>query len=259
MKPSWRDPAAVEEALLHGDGDGVKVAVIDSGIETTHPALDGISLSDDVAFEDRFGEIHIEENTAIDVFGHGTAVTWCVRKIAPKAQIGSFRVLNARNGSKHHIIRAGATEAIQRGYQVLNCSFGARDDLGKFAMLYKAWLDKAYLAGIHVVTACNNDDASIQEWPGFFHSCINVNMLAEDDPRFAFRPDHLVEFGAHGQNLELPWIHGSTIRTCGSSFAAPLVAGYVARLLSAFPDLTPIQAKALLQAHARPYPQASAS
>ena len=259
MKTDWRNPEAVEEALLHGDGDGVSVAILDSGIETSHPGLEGITLGDDIAYEDRFGEIHTEENTGTDVFGHGTAVAWCVRKIAPKARLGSFRVLNARCGSKNHIIRAGATDAIDRGYHILNCSFGARDELGRFAMLYKAWLDKAYLAGRHVVTACNNDDESIQEWPGFFQSCINVNMLAEENLRFTFRSDHLVEFGAHGQNVELPWMNGTWSRKCGSSFAAPLVAGYLARLLSAFPGLTPMQAKAVLQAHANRHPQSSAS
>lgn len=248
----WRDPQAVEEVLAHGDGAGVRIAIIDSGVELAHPdpTIQDLALRDDLAFNERLGDIRIERGDGIDVYGHGTAVAHCIRKIAPAAEIGSFRVLNARLGSRNFLIRAGAMKAIELGYNILNCSFGCRDDSGKHAMIYKEWLDEAYLRKIHVVTACNNDDFNIQEWPGFFHSCINVNMLQRPDGRFSFRPDHLVEFGAEGVDVELPWRDGAYKTVSGSSFAAPLVAGYLAKLQSAFPDLTPAQAKAILQAHA---------
>lgn len=255
----WRNPELVERVLASGDGAGVRIAIIDSGIDTSHPdpLIQNLELKDDLAFSDRLGEIHCEEGKGLDVYGHGTAVAYCIRQIAPAAEIGSFRVLNARLGSRNFLIRTGAMKAIELGYNILNCSFGCRDDTGKHAMTYKEWLDEAYLRKIHVVTACNNDNFNIQEWPGFFHSCINVNMLDRPEGRFSFRPDHLVEFGAEGVDVRLPWKGGSYKSVSGSSFAAPVVTGHLAKLLSAFPDLTPIQAKALLQAHADVHSQTS--
>ena len=248
----WRNAKRVEEVLADGDGKGVRVAVLDSGIELPHPDpfLKDLELRDDLAFTDRLGELHIEEGEGKDVYGHGTAVTHCIRKIAPAAEIGSFRVLNSRKRSRNHLIRAGAMEAIELGYQIIHCSFGCADRNGKYAMIYKEWLDEAYVRKIHVVTACSNKNKNIQEWPGFFHSSLNVDMLSSTKGRFSFRPDHLVEFGAEGMEIDLPWKNGGRVTHSGSSYAAPIVTGYLAKLLAAFPDLTPAQAKALLQAHA---------
>lgn len=246
-RDDWLDRGKVLKALREGDGAGVKLAVIDSGIEVSHPALEGLVLEDDWAISDIAGVMKEREGLGLDVFGHGTAVASLVRQFAPGAMVGSFRVLSASNGSRNHLIRAGVLKAIERGYRILNCSFGCRDDDGKHAMTYKDWVDRAYLAGVHVVTACNNEDFGHQEWPGFFSTCINVNMAAGIGQGFTYRPDHLVEFAATGVDLELPWKNGTYKRARGSSFAAPVVAAYLARLIAAFPSLSVIQAKALLQ------------
>ena len=59
-----------------------------------------------------------------DLFGHGTAIAAIIRRIAPEAEIGSFRVLGESLDSRTVIIREGVRQAIERGYHVLNCSFG---------------------------------------------------------------------------------------------------------------------------------------
>ena len=66
-------------------------------------------------------------------------------------------------------------------------------------------------------------------------------------------PRHLVEFAARGVDLDLPWKNAGTVRQTGSSFAAPHVAGLLARLLSIYPRLKPPVAKALLQEIASPW------
>jgi subtilisin family serine protease len=248
---AWLEERQVDEALARCDGSGVKIAIIDSGVETSHPGLNTVELADDWVLEENFGAAHVEPGSGVDLYGHGTAVAAVIHRFAPGAVLGSFRVLNARLGSRNHLIREGARMAIERGYRVLNCSFGCRDEQGRFAMLYKDWLDLAYLRRVHVVTACNNENFNVQEWPGFFNSCINVNMAKGLKEHLAYRADHLVEFSAEGVDVHLPWKDGSYKTVTGSSFAAPVVSGYLARLLEAFPDLTIHQAKALLQAKAR--------
>jgi subtilisin family serine protease len=80
--------------LHHLTGKGVRIAVLDSGIDTTHPALDGLKLADDIAFE-RDGPFLKAVDTSGDVIGHGTAIAWIIRSMVPDAEIGSFRVLDA--------------------------------------------------------------------------------------------------------------------------------------------------------------------
>lgn len=260
-RSTWVTPEQAQHALRQGRGRGVKIAVIDSGIELSHPALSGLRLVDDLAFElTPEGVVKRIPGNGIDVFGHGTAVAHSVRRIAPEAQIGSFRVLNAALGSKFQIIREAATLAIDRGYQILNCSFGSRADLS-FIEHFKPWVDLAYRRGVHIVSACDNDDFRSAEWPGHFPSVITVNMATTLSDELFFRWDepegdfsrHLVEFAARGVDLEVPWNRGRWSRKTGSSFAAPHVAGLLSRILSQHPTLKPPVAKALLQEIALPW------
>lgn len=251
---TWILPDEARAALESGRGRGIKVAVIDSGIELSHQAMAGLRLVDDIAFElTGDGVVKRSPGWGIDQFGHGTAVAHVLRRIAPEVQIGSFRVLDQRLGSKFQIIREAAALAIDLGYQILNCSFGSRADLTKIEH-FKPWVDAAYRRGVHIVSACDNDDFRSAEWPGHFPSVITVNMARTECDGLFFRWDelgepsrHLVEFAARGVDLELPWKNGKWSKKSGSSFAAPHVAGLLARLLSEHPAVKPPVAKALLQ------------
>ena len=253
MSSTWMSPNEARHALSVGRGEGIKIALIDSGVEVGHPAFAGVSLTDDLAIVHRDDGLIIEEGEGRDVFGHGTAVAWSVLQTAPKVQLGSFRVLDGRNLSKSHAISRAALLAIEKGYHIINCSIGG--GIKEQVLLYKDWVDRAYLAGVHVVAACNNTDFRKQEWPGHFASVITVNMMQAEMEGELHRnvPGSLVEFAAHGVNVRVPWKGGLTIETTGSSFAAPRAAGVLARLLSAAPGLSPSLAKALLHEIALPW------
>jgi subtilisin family serine protease len=255
VSSSAASPITLEEArraIETGTGAGIRVAVIDSGIEVGHPDLAGLELADDIAVENDGLNLATVPGGGVDVFGHGTAIAGIVRPLAPDARIGSFRVLNERLGGKTATIREGVRQAIDRGYHILNCSFGCRGDV-KFIMHYKEWIDEAYLKGIHVVSACNNFDFTVPEWPGYFPSVITVNMGRAKGLDFYYQRGHLVEFVAAGDNVAVPWIGGTQKTVTGSSYAAPHVAAILARLLSVYPDLPPLEAKALLHRLAEPY------
>ncbi|HEY1051786.1 MAG TPA: S8 family serine peptidase, partial [Prosthecobacter sp.] len=138
---------AVRAALAAADGSGVRVAVLDSGIEATHPDLGGLTLADDVAFERDGSFLRVIESSG-DAMGHGTAIASIIRSIAPQAQIGSFRVLDGDLKSRSTIVWEAARHAIERGYHILNCSFGSPGD-ARFVMPYKEWTDLAYLRNVH--------------------------------------------------------------------------------------------------------------
>jgi subtilisin family serine protease len=249
---AWLSPEAAREAIREGTGAGVRVAVLDSGIDVFHPRLENAKMRDAVAIVEEAGRLRVREGDGDDVYGHGTAVAGIVHDVAPEAEIGSFRVIDARSLSRTAVICEGVREAIRRGYDILNCSFGCKG-LAKFILPHKDWVDRAYLSEVHVVAACSNYDVFEPEWPAHFTSVISVNMARTESDHFFYRERSLVEFAARGENVEVAWLGGRTRIETGSSFAAPRVTGLLARLLSVAPGLPPAHALDLLQRIAEPW------
>ncbi len=252
LTASWITPEQAKGWIREGDGEGIKIAILDSGVETAHPRLEGIELVDDIAVVDDGLRIKIERGNGRDLYGHGSAVADVIRRVAPKAQVGSIRVLSERLNSRSAIIREGVRQALDRGYDVFNCSFGCRGE-ERFVLQYKDWVDEAYLNGRHVVAACNNQNYLTPEWPGHFSSVISVNMVRTEDDYFFFREGSLVEFAAMGERVEVAWMGGARKVVTGSSYAAPRVAAWLARLLSKSGPLSPLVAKAAMQRVAAPW------
>jgi len=248
----WISPAEAEAAMRRGTGRGVRIAVLDSGIESSHPAFGGRWLCDDLAIVEDGHRLKVVPGEGRDLFGHGTAVAGIIHEVAPEAEIASIRVLGESLSARTAIILEGARQAIERGYHILNCSLGC--GVLDHVLKYKTWVDEAYLRGVHVVAACNNADYGRPEWPAFFTSVLTVNMARTDDNFGIFhKPGHMVEFAARGVDVDVPWSGGGMKKVTGSSFAAPRVTGMLARLLSEIPDLDPLQTKGLFQRFALPW------
>ena len=243
---TWPTLDEARHWLNTGCGHGIKVAILDSGIEASHPGLNGLRLEDDLAVIDDGLHLRVVPGEGKDAYGHGTAVAGIIRQLAPEATLGSFRVLGQQLRSRSLIIREAARVAIERGYHILNCSFGcSRED---HVLFYKDWIDEAYVRGRHVVAACNGQDFTKREWPGHFPTVITVNFARIERPeQFRCRQGQLVEFAARGEDLDVAWLGGLSKRVTGSSFAAPHLTGLLARLISGCPKLSPLEAKALLQ------------
>lgn len=254
-KNTWISPKLAKTALEEGDGKGVKVAILDSGIEATHPALKSAKIVDQLVVRDTELGPEIETDDSGDAFGHGTAVAHIIHQVAPEAELGSFKVMHMNDGQtsgKASLLRDAVSFAIDKGYQIINCSFGtpARSVIFK---CFKDWIDEAYLNDVHVITACNNANYARPEWPSHFPSVIAVNMGRVDGEELHYRSGQLVEFFARGEKVRVPWLDGSWKTVTGSSYAAPLVSGLVARLLSKRSDLSAPLVKAILREVAEPW------
>ncbi len=234
----WISPDEIRDSLKRGTGKGVRIAVIDSGVEEGHPKLDGLKLRDSVGFVEENGRIVTRDGEGNDVYGHGTGVAGIIREIAPEAEIGSFRTINAQSRSRTALICAGIREALMRGYHILNCSFGCRG-MAKFILPHKAWVDEAWLREVFVVAACNNADDEEVEWPSHFTSVFSVGLAKTVTNEIFYRPRKMVGYGARGEDVEVAWLGGGTQLQTGSSFAAPRVTAHIARILSVNPSLTP--------------------
>jgi subtilisin family serine protease len=250
-KSVWIDLVGAREAMQKWTGKDVRVAVIDSGIEFDHPDLADLKRGDDLQVVESGVQLEVKSGDGRDVFGHGTAIAGIIHRLAPEVEIGSFRVLDEFNMSKTDIVREAVRQALDRNYHILNCSFGC--GLANHVLKYKSWVDEAYLKGVHIVAACNNDDFRAPEWPGAFPSVITVNSGNVQAEEVYYRQGNLVEFIASGENIDVPWQGARRKLISGSSFATPHVTALLSRLVSAYPRVPPLQAKALLHQLAKPW------
>lgn len=222
------------------------MAVIDSGIEAGHPLVGDVSsavaLTYDPTLADRVRRV---EGPHGDLFGHGTACAGIIRQAAPDARLHSIRVLGERLTGKGLVFAAGLELAIERGYRVVNLSLSTgREDY--FATFHEL-ADRAYFKGVMLVCAVNNVPAP--SYPSQYASVFSVAAHERSDAfGFDYNPAPPVEFGAPGINVTVAWKDGATITTTGNSFAAPHLAGLIARILSKHPSLTPFQVKTVLHA-----------
>jgi subtilisin len=101
-----------------------------------------------------------------------------------------------------------------------------------------------------LVSAMNNERK--RSIPGEFAGVFSVACApGTDTERFWFHPGGAAEWGAAGIDVEVAWSGGETITASGNSFAAPVIAGHLARIVGAHPGITPWQARTVLAALAQ--------
>jgi subtilisin family serine protease len=240
-------PQPVKEwAIGDATGSGVKVAIIDSGIDKNHPRVGGIAgavvIEADEESTDGFRAV---EGDHEDLVGHGTACAGIIRMLAPEAEIYSVRVLGANLKGKGSLFLSGITWAIDNGMNVVNMSLSSSSDRW-YAPLHDV-ADEAYFKRVVLVCAANNMPGPT--YPSEYASVLSVAAREGNDPfAIAYNPTPPVEFGACGIDVDVAWAEGKTITATGNSFATPHVTGLVALILSKHPELSPFQVKAVLAA-----------
>jgi subtilisin family serine protease len=263
--PAWSEPFAVDHraalrrlapfdeidrawAFGRADGDGVVVAIVDSGVEGAHPAIGG-RLSESVRVELDGDNATVVADEPFDAVGHGTACAGIVRGLAPRTTILSVRVLGSDNRGKGLAFATGLQWAIERGASIVNLSLSSRSE-SLYGTLHDL-VDRAYFANVLLVCAANN--VAVASYPSLFASVVSVAAHDVRDPDVWFyNPRPPVEFGAYGLDVDVAWKDGGRITATGNSFAAPHIAAYAARIRSAHPSATPFEIKTILAATATP-------
>ncbi|MGI5413787.1 S8 family peptidase [Streptomyces chartreusis] len=222
-------------------GRGIRVCVVDSGIEGDHPAVGPVGSSWAVMKEG--GNIRVEKCNAGDICGHGTACAGIIRKLAPECELHSVRVLGKLYSGTADVLLEGLRWSIQQRFDVINLSLSTTRF--RFAEELRALADEAYFNGTLIVASAHN--TPVESFPWRFASVVSVGSHQEDAAElFLYNPRPPVEFFAPGRDLEVAWLGGEFIRATGNSFAAPFIAGLAARILSHQPHLTPFQLKTVL-------------
>ncbi|GAA0679194.1 hypothetical protein GCM10010193_35940 [Kitasatospora atroaurantiaca] len=222
-------------------GRGVRVCVVDSGVERDHPLVGRVDGSY-VVLKDEDG-IRVEPTGTGDTCGHGTACAGIIRRTAPDCELYSVRVLGERFSGTGDVLLAGLRWAVEQRFDVINLSLSTTR--ARFTDALHTLSDEAYFGRTAIVASAHN--TPVESFPWRFSSVISVGSHQEDDPDlFLYNPQPPVEFFAPGQNVTVPWLGGATIRTTGNSFATPYIAGLCARVLAKHPNLTTFQLKSAL-------------
>jgi subtilisin family serine protease len=232
------------ESLWAGrTGRGVRVAVVDSGIDTEHPDLKGkVRESVEAVAED--GKIEFRPSTSGDQAGHGTACAGIIASVAPEAELYSVKVLGPKASGSGDMFLVGLDYAIKQKFQIINLSLGTtKRDF--FAPLHDL-LDRAYQSGCIVVSAANN--LPYPSYPSIFSSSVvSVVKRPGGDPfNFGYRYGQVIELVAPGVEVTTTWPGGGYRQLTGNSFACPYMVGIIALIKEAHPNLTPFQVKSIL-------------
>lgn len=229
-------------------GRGVSVAIVDSGVDTTHPDLSG-RLRESVESVVEGNKVSFVESVSGDAAGHGTACAGIIASIASEADLYSIKVLGDNASGAGQTFLAGLEYAIKKRYQIINLSLGTTKPQ-YFAPLHDL-LDRAYQAGCVVVAAANN--LPHPSYPSIFSSSVISVVKGEMSSafEFSFRYGEVIELVAPGINVRTTWTGGGYRQLTGNSFACPQIVGVIALLLEAYPGLTPFQVKTALYTFAQ--------
>ena len=253
--PAWSLPAGTAESLElptewpgrvtrewawgGSTGEGVRVCILDSGVEPSHPWVGQIegAVAVEVGEDD---EVTVVDDAEGDLAGHGTACAGIVRSIAPECSIFSVRVLGAGFTGSGTALLGGLHWAVEQGFQVINMSLSTTKS--QFAGMLHEVADAAYFRRTVLVASAHN--MPVESYPWRFSSVISVGSHEESDPlAFFYNPSPPVEFFARGVDVEVAWLGGGTARSTGNSFATPHMSAICALILGKHPELTPFQLK----------------
>jgi subtilisin family serine protease len=214
-------------------GQGVLVAVIDSGVDATHPDLVGhVQPGPDLVDND---------GVPNDEQGHGTHMSGIIAAtadngiggagIAPAARIFAVRVLDRNNEGSAYTISRGINAAIDAGAGVINLSLNwsqPNEDLSRVT----AAMQRAADAGIAVIVAAGNSGQNHCEQPVLKGRSLCVGAI-DADLRLAPFSSHGADLGivAPGADVISTWPGGRYARASGTSQAAAEASGVAALLV----------------------------
>ena len=240
------------EELAQRDLRPVEVAVIDSGIDSSHPDLAG-RIVEAVRVDASSGNadiISVELGQNNDQFGHGTAVASIIAKLAPNAHIVDVRVLGETSTGSAGALIAGLKYAVQRRSRLINMSLAAK---AEHAATLRGLCETAYRHNQLIIAARRNMPLTDEGIPAEFSSTISVDRDRFPTPyQLQFRPDQTIEYSALGEEVIVAASGGGYTTKTGTSFATPAIAAMCALLIGAHPELRPFEVKTILKAFAGP-------
>lgn len=267
--------AGVGDAWAVSRGDGVTVAILDSGVDFDHPDLRGAPWvnAGEVAGNGRDDDAngHVDDVNGVNLVGsngdprddegHGTHVAGIVGAragngtgvagVAPHARIMAVKVLDGRRAGDMHTLAAGIRYAVDEGASILNISVNGDGSTPELAAAARYATER----GATIVASAGNNGRDLGAAPSYPASLPDAGILsvtAGDEGgllwTLANRGAQAVDLAAPGERIVSTALGSGYEHRSGTSMAAPHTAGALALLAAARPDLSQAQLRdALLQ------------
>ncbi len=251
----------VPGAWLTTRGSGVTVAVLDSGLDATHPDLAGLTVVSPRNFVS--GSAEYGTATVTDGVGHGTHVTGTIAArtnnangiagIAPDVRIMPLKVLDDTGGGVFSDLADAVDYAVAQGADIINMSLGGSLDASTAAFVQTV-MDAARSAGVLVVAAAGNDGVSTPFYPAAVPSVVSV--AATDNAASAATRDLKAVYSNYGPTIDIAapgtaitsTVPGGSYATWdGTSMASPHVAAIAALVEAGHPAWTPADVETALE------------
>jgi subtilisin family serine protease len=244
-------------------GSGVTVAVIDTGVDPTHPVLKGVVLTgydftrnvsggservDVNASPDTSsgstGEVNqrtvavldqrtvaVLDGTQYSAFGHGTMTAGLVHLVAPQAKILPLKAFHSDGTGYNSDVLRAIYYAVSHGANVMNMSF----DYSTYSPELARAIKYANGKGVVSVASAGNDGQRKVVYPGALPGVVNVASTSNNDIQSTFTnygaPPVWIAAPGEGVVTTYPW--GTYAAGWGTSFSTPLTAGTAALMLGA--------------------------
>ena len=215
-------------------GRGVKVAILDSGVDRLNDSLDGVFIEE----VDLVG-------TAEESKGHGTAIASIIAGskstqlgLAPAVSLLSIRVLDEQGIGNSFTVAQGIVEATNRGANVINLSLGGT----KRSEVMKNAVDYAHENGVLIVAAVGNEGVGEVSYPAKFENVIGVSSVDANGRQSSFANyGDGVDIAAPGVGVYTAWENEEIVAFSGTSVSSAFVSGALASEISKNRSLLPNQ------------------
>jgi minor extracellular protease Epr len=249
LKPSF--PWGVEHigapmVWTKAKGQGIRIAVIDTGIDPSHPAIN----------RNYKGGINILARSfpPMDYNGHGTHVAGIIAGragnrgligVAPWASIYAVKAFNKNGSANLSDLLSAINWCIENKMHIINMSFGMEvvsESLKRAIMV-------AHKKKIVMVAATGNQGLKNSiDYPARFPETIAVTSIGRNNRLSAFgNRGKGVDIAAPGEKIPSAWLGQTTKEMSGTSMAVPHVSGTIALMLQLNSNLNPEQIRYLLQ------------
>lgn len=229
-----------------GNGDGVTVAVLDTGIDPTHPELNG-KVAGAYTFDVANWEAR-EEASSEDTDGHGTHVAGLICGsrvgVAPGAEVLNGLMLPKGRGNLSDFILALEWAATQPEVQIVNMSAGIPGYLPEMQVAVADLL----ATGVLPAFATGNEGRNRTRSPGNYREALSIGASTDKKKIASFSSGgtlvadnhqyHVPDLVAPGQGVYSSVVGGGYEAWDGTSMATPIVSGVAALVLEKYPEIT---------------------